>query len=371
MVVPRAAGTALLGLLLLLTAAIFDAEPLYVPGTAFLALAAGAVAWVVAGARGVQVTRTVDARRVLEEQPVLLSLRVRPGGVGLPAGELRDDLLPQPAPLPTGRDGAVIDIQARFGRRGRKVLSPPRVIVRDPFGLVARTVVTGGPDEVLVLPRLEPVRSPRTADGGVGAATRRGRPTFAAEVDLDGLRPHREGVPASRIFWPALARGGELMDRRLRAEGDTLPLVVLDPRAPEADEDLDAAVRAAASLSVHLAKRGGCALLLPGDRRPSGLDATLAGWTALHVRLALLGAGAGPALGGLASRRGPVLFVAARRGARAPRALAQGAGGERVLVVPGALSGRRAVLEVAGCTGYDLVERHVRPRRRLRPETVT
>jgi hypothetical protein len=42
-----------------------------------------------------------------------------------------------------------------------------------------------------------------------------------------------------------------------------------------------------------------------------------------------------------------------------------------VLVVPGALSGRRAVLEVAGCTGYDLVERHVRPRRRLRPETVT
>ena len=117
------------------------------------------------------------------------------------------------------------------------------------------------------------------------------------------------------------------MDRRLRAEGDTLPLVVLDPRAPEADEDLDAAVRAAASLSVHLAKRGGCALLLPGDRRPSGLDATLAGWTALHVRLALLGAGAGPALGGLASRRGPVLFVAARRGARAPRALAQGAGG--------------------------------------------
>ena len=57
------------------------------------------------------------------------------------------------------------------------------------------------------------------------------------------------------------------MERKLISEADSRPLVVLDPRAPESPEALDAAVRAAASLTVHFAKRGGCGLLLPGDRR--------------------------------------------------------------------------------------------------------
>ena len=49
-----------------------------------------------------------------------------------------------------------------------------------------------------------------------------------------------------------------------------------------------AAVRACASLAVHLARHGGCALLLPGDRRPVTLDPELAGWPHLHARLALV-----------------------------------------------------------------------------------
>ena len=45
-----AAATALLGIGLLLVAATFDAEPLYVPGVGFLLLAALSAAWVAAGA---------------------------------------------------------------------------------------------------------------------------------------------------------------------------------------------------------------------------------------------------------------------------------------------------------------------------------
>jgi hypothetical protein len=255
-----------------------------------------------------------------------------------------------------------LHINARFARRGRKLLPPPRIVVSDPFGLATRIVIADEPAEVLVLPRIEPVVTPPGDGDGSGLVARRGRPSIAAEVDLDGLRPYRVGAAASRIFWPGVARGGEMMERRLRADGDTRPLVVLDPRRPAREEDLDAAVRAAASLCVYLARAGGCALLLPGDRRPTVLESTLIGWPHLHVRLALVDDRTGPNVAGLASRRGPLLYVTAHVPSRAPRALAHAVGGGRYLIVPGGSgttgngqrAGRRAVFTVAGCTGYEL-----------------
>jgi uncharacterized protein (DUF58 family) len=228
-----------------------------------------------------------------------------------------------------------------------------RVVVADPLGLAVREVVAaGGEDEVLVLPRVEPVGAARAGEqddrqGGLG------RPAAAAEIDLDGLRPLRSGTPASRIYWPAVARGQAALERRLAAEGDARPLVVLDPRGAGSEEDLDAAVRAAASLAVHLARAGGCALLVPGERRPAALDATLAGWPHLHAKLAVVDARSRPQLAALTGRRGDVLYVSARVRRDAPRVLG-GVAGASTLVVPGALSGRRAAFAVAGCHGYAL-----------------
>jgi uncharacterized protein (DUF58 family) len=347
--------TAALGVVFVLFAGLLDAEPLYVPGAALLLLSAGAALWVLAGARGVRVTRTVGLTRAMEEQPVPVEVRVtspRP----LPTGGVLDPLLPAPAPLATGRRLTRVRIDVRFARRGRKVLVPPRVAVRDPFGLMTR-VVRGRlpePDEVLILPRIEPVLVPGTGGESSGALRLGRRSSVAAEIELDGLRQHRPGTAASRIFWPSLAKGGELLERRLRADSDTRPLVVLDPRGAAGEEDLDAAVRAAASLAVHLAGDGGCALLIPGDRRPAALDPGLLGWPNVHARLALVEAEAPPALSGVAARRGPIIYVAARRLSRPPRALAHAPGGGRVLVVPGTLSGRRASFTVAGCSGYEL-----------------
>ena len=349
-----AAVTALLGLVLALTAATFDAEPLYVPGAAFIALAGGAVAWVQAASRAVRIARTVSARRVLEDQPVVIDIRVATTSLALPAGLIDDPLLPTPAPIGAGRRAAHVHVQARFARRGRKRLAAPRVVVRDPFGLATRAVQGGGEAELLVLPRVEAVLTPVGGGDGTGLAARRGRPAVAAEVDLDGLRPHRAGAPASRMYWPALARTGELMERRLRADTDTRPLVVLDPRGAADEAALDTTVRGAASLCVHLAREGGCALLLPGDRRPIVLETTLAAWEHAHARLAVVSGAAGPSVAGLASRRGPVYYVAASAPAGAPRALSHAPGGGRVLVVPGAIAGRRAMFTVAGCSGYAL-----------------
>jgi uncharacterized protein (DUF58 family) len=350
--------TALLGLVLALTAATFDAEPLYVPGAAFIVLAAGAVAWVHVTSRRLRISRTISARRALEDDAIRIDIRVRTGSLALPAGMIDDPLLPAPAPIGAGRRSAHLVIDARFGRRGRKRLLEPSVIVRDPFGLATRVVQGGGEAEVLILPRVAKVVTPPGAGDGTGLAARRGRPAVAAEVDLDGLRPHRPGAPASRMYWPALARTGELMERRLRADTDTRPLVVLDPRGAIDEPALDAAVRAAASLAVHLARQGGCALLLPGDRRPTVLEPTLSAWEHAHARLAVVTGAAGPTLAGLGARRGPVYYVAASAPRRPPRALSHAPGGGRVLVVPGALPARRAIFTVAGCSAYELSGQH-------------
>jgi hypothetical protein len=141
------------------------------------------------------------------------------------------------------------------------------------------------------------------------------------------------------------------MERKLISEADSRPLVVLDPRGPATPEALDAAVRAAGSLCVHFARRTGCALLLPGDRRVAIVEPDLQAFPTAHARLALMDDHTGPALVAAQNRRGVVVFVSARVVDRVPRGLGRTPGG-CLLVVPGEIAGRRAVLEVAGCHGY-------------------
>ena len=81
------------------------------------------------------------------------------------------------------------------------------------------------------------------------------------------------------------------------------------------------------------------------------IEHDLLSWPALHVRLALLDDRAGPSLAAAQNRRGLVIYVAARPVDRAPRGLGRTPGG-CLVVVPGAVASRRAMLEVAGCHGY-------------------
>ena len=358
----RASVTALLALVIGLVAALVDAEPLWVPAGTLLAIAAGCAAWVGFGARGVRITRTLGAHRVLEDEPVTILLEVRAGRLGLPPSRISDPLLPSPAALRAGAGGARIGrvrIEVRFGRRGRRLLALPRVLIADPLGLATREVSaqpSPGSDEILVLPRIEPVVA-APGGGDTSRIARHGLPLGGVEVELDGIRPLRHGTPAARIYWPAVARGADPQERFLVAASESRPVVVLDPRGAADEDALDAAVRAAASLARALALSGGCSVLLPGDRRPVELGETLAGWAHLHARLALIGASHGPALVSLAQRRGPVVFVSARSRARMPQALGPAHGATRVLVVPGVLADRRAMFAVAGCSGYELGRR--------------
>jgi uncharacterized protein (DUF58 family) len=348
-----------------LAALLFDTASLWVPSVALVGLAVGAALWVDLASRGAGIERTPGPPTIEEEQPYPLRLVLRPGILPPPGGELREPLLEAPIPLGV-KVPHRLRLEIRFARRGKRVLEPGTVTIADPLGLAARRIPGGGePVELLVLPRVEPLEAAGAASGaggagagpdaGGGRAALRGRlDGSAAELDLDGLRPYREGTPASRIHWPAVARSGEMLERRLTADADSAPLVVLDATAPPSEEALDQAVRAAASLCVHLGRSTGCALLLPGDRRPAALAPDMSAWPALHARLALVqAAGSRPPLA-RARRAGAVIWVSAR--GDAPRDLARAAGGGGWLVTPieSAPAGTAMAFTVAGCAGRRL-----------------
>jgi len=368
----RAAGVAVLGAALIAGGTVFDTASLHVPGVALLALAGGAALWVGLAAHGAVLERVPGAHTVEEERPYPLVLERRHGLLLPPGGTVTDTLLGEPIPIGPASP-LRIRIDVRFSRRGRRALHPPSLTIFDPLRLAVRSSgATGPPGELLVLPRVEPVLAPGGGSAAAGEAPRgtggrdalRGRMDgSAAELDLDGLRPYRLGTPASRIHWPAVARSGEMLERRLTAESDSAPLVVLDTSRPASEEALDMAVRAAASLCVHLARRGGCALLLPGDRRPLSLAPDMSAWPGVHARLALVEAApARPPLA-RARRAGAVIWVSAR--ADAPRDLAAAAGGGGFHVTPGPSPLARATFSVAGCTGARVGRGAVAPARRV------
>lgn len=352
----RPIATALLGIVLCLIGAAFDSASLYLPGVTLALVAAGCAVWVALATRGARVTRAPGPATVVEGDPLRVVVDARLGLLPAPGGELTDPLLDGRSPV-AGRRRVRHEGIAALPRRGRVTPAPSALTVRDPLGLSVRRVPGPAGAELLVLPRVEPVTV--VADGGdtgagglalgPGARAAAGRHDEGSDgIDLDGLRPYREGTPATRIHWPTFARRGEMMERRFVATSASAPLVVLDAAAPAGGDALDAAVRATASLCVALARADGVALLLPGDRRPIEIDHDLGAWPALHKRLALVAAGAGPSLGGLEARSGALLWVTAAAPA-VPAELARLPLRPRFLVAPTLPAGTTAQLAVTGC----------------------
>jgi uncharacterized protein (DUF58 family) len=211
--------------------------------------------------------------------------------------------------------------------------------------------------ELLVLPRLEEVRRTGGAggrdaglldgldQGGEGA----GAETGAVDLEMDGLRPYRPGSPASRIHWRTVARSGEMYERRFVAGADAAPLIVLDASAPESEQALDRAVRAAASLCMHLARRGGCAII-PGDRAdPTLVDPRLRTWPDVHARLAIVEAGSPVPAPRQARGRVATFWVTGAAASAAGRVSARVMPGSYVLS-PAPAPRVPAAFTVSGCT---------------------
>lgn len=360
----RAVAVVVAGLALILIALTFEAAPLFVPGVALIVLGLVAPAWVHLAARTATIERRLDSDRVVEEEPIEATIEVSRGSWGLPGAAVVDSLAGKPVlihgpmALISGGRTASVRIVARFPRRGIRHLDPPTLIVADALELARVVRVSSAPpQELLVLPRTERVRWVP----GAGEKWRRAAGTAGVEplgaTEVDGLRPYRHGTPASRIHWPALARGAGLLERRLRADTDSRPLVVLDARGNGPAEHLDAAVRAAASLVLELGGRVGCGLLLPGEHRPLEVEPDLVAWPVAQARLALVEGGPDTRAPGLApgARSAQVVYVTATAQSRLPAGLAGAGVRAAVVVIPKPLATQPvhdATFEVAGCIGF-------------------
>jgi uncharacterized protein (DUF58 family) len=362
--VRRAAAVVVAGLALILVALLFDAAPLFVPGVALILLGVAAPVWVTVAAQGATIERTLESTRVVEDEPIEATIEVRRGPWGLPGATVLDPLAGEPVSIRSpmsiisGANSASVRIVASFSRRGIRRIEPPTLVVSDALELARVVRESPSPaQELLVLPRTDRVK------WVPGAGEKWRRATGAAPLEpfgateVDGLRPYRQGTPASRIHWPALARGAGLLERRLRADTETRPLVVVDARCDGEPEHLDAAVRAAASLVLELGTRAGCGLLLPGEFRPLEVEPDLIAWPIAHARLALVEGGPGTRAPGLApgARSAQVLYVAAAPHPRLPAGLAGAGVRAAILVVPKAVATQprhEASFEVAGCLGF-------------------
>src|SRR6476661_8045814 len=247
-------ATFLLGLALVAGAALFDSPVLYVPGVGLALLSTVTRIWVARAASGVSLRCRPDSWSIIEGDSWPLLVELRTGRLPLPgAGFEHPQLASAPRVRREGRGRErLTQVTLRFPRRGRWELGALTLAVADPLGLHRREVVTEIGGAVLVLPRVEPLRG-RVVGGallgenssGDSARGESGGGVSAGGLDfeVDGLRPHRRGTPASRIHWPTVARTGELVEHRLLSGGEAPPLVTLDT-AGGSQEDTDRAVRA-------------------------------------------------------------------------------------------------------------------------------
>lgn len=349
---PRAPATAALGAALVAAGFGFGLVAALVPGVGLLALSGAAFAWVELATRGGRLERERGPGRVDERDSYPLRLRLSGTLLPPPGGELTDPMLERPVPVGPGWSRR-LSRDVWFEGPGRRRLDPARITVRDPLGLWQRTLESNRSDELVVLPRIDPIRSPENGseDGGrtegsgssSEGSARRGA---TAQFEVDGLRPYRDGSPASRIHWPAVARTGEMHERRLIAGGDPRPLVVFDPRG--ADEIARVrAMRAAASLCVALARSGGCDLLVPGARRPLTIDSALRAWPEAHTKIAMADE---RAAAGLSSRTQGALVYWVTAGSVLPRTA--GRLHPRSLLITPHGSRQSATFRVSGCFAY-------------------
>lgn len=350
----RAVWAAALGTALVAVGLAFDTPSLLVPGIALGLLVVVSGVWVGAASALAGVTRAEVPARLTEDQVFELGLSLS-APLPLPTARLVDPLLAAPAGLSLARSRTIRE-PVIFARRGRRAIEPATLEISDPLRLWVRSKASAAGGSLLVVPRTEEVALPPLfGSGRAGVGGRRatqavadgGRDASAVEFEIDGLRSYRHGTPASRIHWPSVARGGEMVERRLIAGSHALPLLVLDAISPSSEEALDEAVRAAASLAFALARRRGCAVLLPGERRATELDRRLGRWAEVLERFALVRSGT-PIYGTRMAGRGrAVVWVSAGPRAAAERSLAK-TGAERGLAVtPQRPKGE--ALPIAGC----------------------
>jgi len=239
---------------------------------------------VVSGLLSEQCLRGIALRRelagpVLAGQPAFGRLLVRNRkrrlrSFSLRFSEIESDGKPRPVAYlphlgPRGEDQ--IPYQARFDRRGPARLPSIQAATAFPFGLFVKATRARAGEEVLVLPRIDPLSIDlRTALGDAGVSM---RPARGLGVELHDLRAFRVGDDPRLIHWKQSARMDRLMVKEPESPADAARVTVVledpprTPAGPEEIERLEEDIRFVAAVSAYVTRADGEVELRHRNRR--------------------------------------------------------------------------------------------------------
>ncbi|MEV1293845.1 DUF58 domain-containing protein [Pseudonocardia sp. NPDC049635] len=327
------------GLAMVVCAVVLDERDLVRVGAFVVLLPLLALLVALRSRRTLLVGRSLEPVRGQAGEPGTVVLRIAGGSL---LGSLRiADTVPDAAG-PSDRSPPRFTVH-RLGRRGARVGYPLHPAVRgayrigplrargtDALGLAEFRHDVLAADRWLVLPRVTPLTGrPTLSSTAAGRGAEGGSRPGPGTPDVL-IRPYRQGDELRRVHWRSSARRDELMvrlDDRPDPAGVTL---LLDRRAAAhrghgADSSLEWAVEFAASVTVHLLRRGEAVVLVDESGRrfdDGGVMDPVSGEDAVPQRLetlAVLRPSATAALGAADPGPGTPAGVLAVLGATAPR----------------------------------------------------
>ena len=157
--------------------------------------------------------------------------------------------------------------------RGRWTVGPVAVRIVDPFGLCTVARSFAATDTLVVTPAVHPLGVQAVGGAWTGSGESRSAAISSSGEDDVVPREYRTGDDLRRVHWGATARAGELMVRREEQPWRSRSTVLVDLRERAhaglgAGSSLETAMSVAASVGVHLLRRGFEVAVVDADGEP-------------------------------------------------------------------------------------------------------
>ncbi len=283
--------------LLLFSALIYRRADLAVLALLVLCLVAGLKAWGRASPRGIAFRLSVDKARLFAGDGLTISAWGQNGkllpvwleaAVSAKNGRTQEKFLRASASL-LWRQGARFSWELPGLKRGIAVIGPAMTATADLFGFFPAEKTQGDAIQVVVYPRLVPLKEFRLPKRDF-FGTPGGRSPVNDPVYILGTTDYHPGRPARFIHWKATARHGRLQEKIFEPTRQAKALILLDTErffTESADETFERTIEVAASVAARL-DREGCAVglltnghvtggspFVPVSRGPGQLSAVL------------------------------------------------------------------------------------------------
>ena len=212
-----------------------------------------------------KLTRTVDQDRPQKDEEVEISLRIENRGDAFDMVQL-EDRLPEGARLVQGRNRlpigmarggtVVVSYKLAFPNRGRFRFEGVEVVSSDPLFATSVSVNYQLPGEIEVTPHVQDMKrlsiQPRKVRMHAGNIRSR---LLGPGIEFFALRDYRAGDTLRHVNWKASARRGTLLTNEYETERSGDVTIIVDARTIGGDENLEATIEAAASLSSYFLKQ--------------------------------------------------------------------------------------------------------------------